>query len=103
MKQFMDTFPFCCMDPCIITYRITNRALRFTYDAMHQMEEYGQRVLNPHAENGNVMHYRYYFALCSDELLKTNCSVRDCISIGKRVHQQAGVHINLRTPASNSL
>jgi len=72
----------------------------FTYDAIQQMVNYGDRVLNKRDESGEVKYYRFYPDIARAlyiELKITNYLVRDCVSIGEHVRQEADLHINLRT------
>ena len=74
----------------------------FTYDAIQQMQEYGDRCLNKRDESGQIKHYRFYKDIAASiytELKENNYLVQDCVAIGEHVRQEATLTINLRTSA----
>jgi len=74
----------------------------FTYDAIQQMQEHGDKVLNIRDESGAIKHYRFYGDIAANlytELKINNYLVRECVAIGDHVRRQANLHLSFTTSA----
>jgi len=72
----------------------------FTYDAMQEMQNYGDRSMNQRDENGEIKHYRFYPNIGGalyDEQKQINYLVQECVAQGERVRQEIMPVINLTT------
>ena len=72
----------------------------FTYDALQEMNEYGDKMLNSRDKNQEIKHYRFYPEIATalfNELKMINHYVRDCIAIGNQVRDELTMQINLTT------
>ena len=72
----------------------------FTYDAMQEMNEYGNNILNSRDKDNQIKHYRFYSEIATDlynELKLINHYVRDCIAIGNHVRDELTLQTNLTT------
>ena len=75
----------------------------FTYDAMQEMQSYGDRTMNTRNENGEIKHYLFYGnigeALYNHEQVQINYLVRECIAQGNLARQEIMPRLNLSTTA----
>gem|GEM_PF-2308791 len=74
----------------------------FTYDAMQEMQSYGDRTMNTRNENGEIKHYRFYRNIGEalfNEQAQINYLVRECIAQGNLARQEIMPRLNLSTTA----
>ena len=74
----------------------------FTYDAMQEMQSYGDRTMNTRNENGEIKHYRFYGNIGEalyNEQVQINYLVRECVAQGNFARQEIMPRLNLSTTA----
>ena len=74
----------------------------FTYDAMQEMQSYGDRTMNTRNENGEIKQYRFYRHIGEalyNEQVQINYLVRECIAQGNLARQEIMPRLNLSTTA----
>jgi len=72
----------------------------FTYDAIQEMQVYGDRTMNQRDNQGEIKHYRFYAkigAALYHEQTQLNYLVQECVSQGERVRQEVIPVLNLPT------
>ena len=72
----------------------------FTYDAMQEMQIYGDRTMNQRNNLGEVKHYRFYSNIGAElyrEQTEINYLVQECIAQGELVRQEIVPMLNLNT------